>query len=458
MKLFKKFARSTAANVSIMFGLAAVPLIGAAGVALDFMQGSNLQAKLLSAADSAGLAAASSNSSDIGELRKIVADYLKKNGALEGNFTAPKVTVVLQEDGSLKVDLTTKMNTGLMRVVGRNTMDILASTVISREIGDMDIALVLDNTGSMAGRKMTTLKSAAKELVETLHDSKTRDSVIKIGLVPFSDYVNIGMGNRDASWADIPPDSTTKVQKTRWRRKVIREYDCRWENRTRTRDGVRTTRRVKKCKREYGPRYKETYWKTTRTKWSGCVGSRNNPWNTKDERTDIKIPGIMDKTCSKPLTELTDNESQILNNLKKMRDGGSTYIPAGLMWGWRVVSAAEPFANKVSGGLSTKGNQRAIVLMTDGENTVSPTYPKHTGNNKTTSDKLTTEICENIKSSKEKITVYTVAFEVKDTSTQNMLRSCATSPSHYFDADNSAELTASFQTIAKSLAQLRIAQ
>jgi len=455
MRLLKKFFRSSKANVSIMFGLAAVPLILAAGVALDFMQGSHLQSRMLLAADNAGLAAATSESNDVGELRKIVRDYLEKNGVLHGNFTPPVIEVVIMDNGNVKVNLKTQMNTSLMRVIGRNKMDIEATSIISRDFGDLDIALVLDNTGSMEGRKMTTLKSASKELVKTLFDAKTRDSVIKVGLVPFAQYVNIGMKNRNASWADIEPDGSTKVQKTRWRRKVIRRYDCRWETRYYYRDGVRKSRRVKKCKYEYGPKYKETYWKTVRTKWYGCVGSRNYPWNTKDERPTYKIPGIMNKSCSRALTEMTDNKGQIISGISQMKANGSTYIPAGLMWGWRVVSAAEPFANKDTG---SRKRQRAIVLMTDGENRSSPKYPDHSGTNTTTANKLTSETCENIKKSKEKITIYTVAFEVSDSKTQSMLRSCATSPSHYFDADNSAELTASFRKIAKSLAQLRIAE
>jgi len=422
MRLLKRFNKSTNANVSIMFGLAAIPLIAAAGVALDFMQGSHLQSKLLLAADNAGLAAASSESSDIGVLTKIVEDYVKKNGAANGNHTPVVVSVVLQDDGSLKVNLKTKMNTSLMRVIGRNIMDIGATSIISRQFGDMDIALVLDNTGSMNGRKLKTLKSASKDLVKSLFDSKTNDSVVRIGVVPFSQYVNIGMKNRNASWAEIAADS--KVRKKVYKR-------GRWR------------------------------WTTVKSKWQGCVGSRNYPWNTKDERLSNKIPGVMQESgnsnysCPKALTELTDNKGQVISAISQMKASGTTYIPGGLMWGWRVVSAVEPFPDTLN---KTRKRQRAIVLMTDGTNTRSPSYPEHEYGNQATSDRLTAELCENVKASKENITVYTVAFEINDTKTQNLMRSCASSPSHFFDADNSAELTASFKKIAKSLAQLRIAE
>ncbi len=73
--------------------------------------------------------------------------------------------------------------------------------------------------------------------------------------------------------------------------------------------------------------------KWIKTKWYGCIGSRNYPWNTLDERPSAKMPGVMDVNCSQPLTELTDNEKEVRVNINKMTDSGMTYIPAGLMCG-----------------------------------------------------------------------------------------------------------------------------
>ncbi len=457
MRLFKKFLGNKKGSVAITFGIAAVPIVLAMGVALDYVQASQLQARFLLAADNAGLAAASSDETEAGKLEKIVKEYLTQNGVMSGNFSEPKIKVAKLEDGNLQIELSTKMNTTMMRIIGRKTVSVKATSVISREFGDMDVALVLDNTGSMAGRKMRTLKRASAELINTLYDSKGRDSTVKVGLVPFADYVNIGMSNRNKSWADIDDDKTTRVRKTRWRRKVVSRYNCRWRTVYYYRDGQRRSYRYRQCQYRYGGWYRQTYWQTTRVRWYGCVGSRNYPWNTRDERPSLKIPGIMNRSCSRQLTELTDNKQTILREINAMSDSGSTYIPAGLMWGWRVVSSGQPFDNNAQAN-GSKSHQRAIVLMTDGENTVSPSYPAHNGRNKTTADRLTSEICENIKSSGEKVTIYTVAFEVRDVSTQTLLRNCATSPSHFFNADNSAQLAASFQKIAKSLALLRIAK
>lgn len=104
-----------------------------------------------------------------------------------------------------------------------------------------------------------------------------------------------------------------------------------------------------------------------------------------------------------------------------MHDPG--YIPAGLMWGWRVLSPTGPFAD----GAPVTGANRArkvLVLMTDGENTRSLDAPYHWGSSKSDADTLLSTLCTKVKSAS--IEIYTVAFEVTDNQTRNMLRNCAT--------------------------------
>jgi Flp pilus assembly protein TadG len=471
MRLLKKFFKDVRGGVAITFGLAAVPMVMAMGIALEYSQSTLLKAKMQAAGDNAGLAAAASDAQSDSALTEVVRRYVRKNNPFGSRVSSYEAKAHKLEDGRIEIKLKANMRTSMLRIMGRDSLKVSATTIITRDFGNLDVALVLDNTGSMAGRKMSTLKNAAAELVNTLHDAKGDDSEVKIGLVPFAQYVNIGMSNRHKSWANVPNDSVRRIRRTRWRRRVISRYNCHRVRRYYYSDGVRRSYTYTRCQYRYGPRYRQTYWQTIRQTWRGCVGSRNYPWNTRDERATLKIPGLMNTWCSRALTEMTDDKDKILSEIRRMNASGATYVPGGLMWGWRVVSEAEPFANKSGGshddddddkhGFSlngSKSSQKAIVLMTDGENTVSPSYPYHWGSNQTTSDRLTSEICENIKASNEKITVYTVAFEVNDVRTKQMLRSCATSPSHFFDASNSAALTASFQKIAKSLASLRIAQ
>lgn len=417
-KMLKRFLANSKANISLTFGIAIVPTVAVMGGALDFANSQQIQAKFQTSVDSAALAAAASQLDDYDRIKGIVSDYLENNGVLKGKYSKPKITVVQLGDDKLKVSIEADVYTNMLRVIGKDYIPVKAETVIARAFGNIDVALVLDNTGSMSGRKLTALKNASTDLIETVYTTKSKTSVVRMALVPFSNYVNVGKQHRNASWATNTQD-------------------------TNSRSG-RSSRNSRGKKKRY--------------RWHGCMASRQNPWDTRDERYGIKIPGVLNRSCGRELTALTENKKTLLKEIKRMNASGATYIPSGLAWGWRVISEIEPFANP--NPQKRIDTSKAIVLMTDGQNTRSARYNEydHEGNSRSDADRVTADLCRNIKASNEKITIYTVAFEVYDNATRDMLRQCASSPSHYFDASNSSALTAAFKKIAKSLASLRIAQ
>ena len=105
--------------------------------------------------------------------------------------------------------------------------------------------------------------------------------------------------------------------------------------------------------------------------------------------------------------------------------------------------------------IALKGT-KSIVLMTDGDNTLSATYPRHDGNDSATANAKTAELCDNIKA--QGISVYTVGFKVTKPSSVALLSACASSPSQAYAAANDAALTAAFDAIASTLTQVRVAQ
>lgn len=92
---------------------------------------------------------------------------------------------------------------------------------------------------------------------------------------------------------------------------------------------------------------------------------------------NIKLPdpltGGPNFSCTtKPITPLTDVSTPAgVNSIKAAIDGmvasGATNVPEGLAWGWRVLSSQEPF----TGGRpeTEKGNDKIVIVLTDGENT-----------------------------------------------------------------------------------------
>jgi hypothetical protein len=195
----------------------------------------------------------------------------------------------------------------------------------------------------------------------------------------------------------------------------------------------------------------------TQEKWNGCVGSRKPPLNSRDDGFSTGLPGLMNISCGKPLVQLTNQQASLLASINSFVAAENTYVPAGLSVGWHVLSPGVPFTEATPANADPKP-RRALVLMTDGANTVSLTSqgPLHNGSSRAAADTLTKQLCTNIKA--DEVEVYTVAFEISDTATKDMIRNCASNPANYFDASDPAELLKAFENIAMALSNLRLSR
>ncbi len=464
MRIFRKFAKSTGANVALMFGLSAVPVITAGGMAVDYMSAAKAKSGIQIAADDAALAVGAAKEMTAAELKTLATKYLVRNGSNELLDEITNIDVVKTADDQVTVTVTGNINTKFMGLIGYGKLDVEVTAVVKRGFGNLEVALVLDNTGSMNNDgKLDSLKNSAGILVRELFDKKGPSAILKVGIVPFSKYVNVGLSNRNASWIDVPADYT--VSRDVWGRVDGSERNCGdrpWES---TSDGVTTSGTY------YGCDYD---WEITGTTedtfaWKGCVGSRNYPLNVEDRDPNVRISGILDRnaaiSCPRPITRLTDTRSVVEAEINALTATGDTYLPGGLMWGWRMLSNAAPLQDGVTNDImSNEGYTKAIVLMTDGVNTQVPTYPAHVndGGNATTTNGLTAQLCANIKNSgtndTQRIKIYTVTFAVTDPAVKTLLENCATDSTSYFDAADPSALAEAFKTIGKSLANLSLAK
>jgi Flp pilus assembly protein TadG len=87
-----------------------------------------------------------------------------------------------------------------------------------------------------------------------------------------------------------------------------------------------------------------------------------------------------------PITPLTDVSTDdgittIKTAIDKMTPNGNTDIPEGLAWGWRTVSSSEPFTE--GRPESEKGNDKVVIVLTDGANTYSTVSSDPAGNKST---------------------------------------------------------------------------
>ncbi len=157
------------------------------------------------------------------------------------------------------------------------------------------------------------------------------------------------------------------------------------------------------------------------------------------------------------MTPLSTDEAALTNKIDDLDANGWTYIPAGLHPAWQLLTPTAPFTEGLSfEDLAESKGTKAIVLMTDGENTRAPDYPTHNSMSQVLANEITGELCINIK--QQNITIYTVAFDVTDPDIKDVLKKCATTTSHYFDAANADDLKAAFASIANSLRNISLSK
>ena len=117
----------------------------------------------------------------------------------------------------------------------------------------------------------------------------------------------------------------------------------------------------------------------------------------------------------------------------------------------------------------TKHMNKAVVLLTDGENTMSDSdrtayWYLHDGRLGTTSSSQAvtnlntrmTTVCNALKS--KGVFVYTIALGNPGTNIQTLLKNCATASNYYFNSPSASDLQSVFSQIADSLSNLRVSQ
>jgi len=192
-------------------------------------------------------------------------------------------------------------------------------------------------------------------------------------------------------------------------------------------------------------------WMQAAPGWSGCAGSRLGSLDMQPAYGGQAIPGLTGVNCGAPLLPLSNNFTLVRAKLNSLQASGWTYIPAGLIWGWRTLEGSAPFGQYVSADPNTK---KVMIVMTDGANTKSKSGFYHTGNNLNSTNQKTGDLCTNVKS--DNIEIYTIAYAISNNATKTLMRNCATETNMYFDAANAAQLNAAFQEIGKSLVNIRL--
>lgn len=457
-RLLASFGRKDDGAIAIIFGLSFMALMAAMGIAIDYARGLNMQTRLQSDLDAAVLGGGSQmrTADDVAAVAKA---YFNDNW--KQNHGVSDVTLeftTLPDDKGIKGTATAKLPNVIMQVLGFEDMTLNAVSEVLTASQHVEVALVLDTTASMSGTKLDALKSASKLLIDTAYELETSKDYIKIGIVPFAMYVNVGLANRNQSWMSVPLDASTPKQSCGYQSPVTSKTNCRMVTYTAYNDGTPYTYQVEECDYTYGPEEYVCTDYVEEVKWYGCAGSRAYPLDTQDDTYSTPVPGVMNVSCGAEVTTLDNDKDALKAKIDGLIAVGETYVPGGIMWGWTLLSKTAPFADAYDYNETVDGNKvrKIMVVMTDGTNTLSPTYPEHWGTDTVQSNTLTSELCANVKA--KDITIYSVAFEVTDVTTQDLLRNCASSPANFFNATGADELADAFKSIASNFTPLVLSQ
>ncbi|MGB9366820.1 MAG: pilus assembly protein [Xanthobacteraceae bacterium] len=413
-QLLARFPRDERANVAPIFAIAVIPILGLTGTAVDYSNANAARTALQAALDSTALTLSKeANGLNQTQLNEKATQYFTanisnseaKNIVVTPVFTTPQAgNFVLNISASATVDLR------FMKVFGQSSLPISSSTEVKWGIKRLELALVLDNTGSMAqSSKMTHLKTAAHNLLTTLKNAAKKTGDVKVAIIPFDVTVKPGNSYKDQFWIDFNQNGISKNS---------------WEGCVQDRD-----------------------------RNAGGVAVNNNTKDTtpvdNDDHTWFPAVQCGSLVTLMPLTDVFEQAGFDNLNLKidAMTPAGNTNTTIGLVWGWHALTSNLPLTQGAAPALDL---DKVIIMLTDGDNT-----QDRWSNTQTQIDDRMKMACDNVKAPGNNIKIYTVRVI---NGNANLLRDCATNPSMYYDVDQASELNSVFSSIAQQLATLRISK
>lgn len=188
-------------------------MLASGGIAIDMMRHEMERARLQNTSDSAVLAAAGAPYGS--DPKGIVEDYFAKAGMsqylheIDDDGIGEDDIVTTLNSSSVSISASLELDTYLMKLSGVDTLGATAASAAEMRIPKLEVALVLDVSGSMGSNsKLTNLKSAAKSFVTSiLNGSEPGDTVVSI--VPFSWSVTPTNGMFEALAVDVTHNYST---------------------------------------------------------------------------------------------------------------------------------------------------------------------------------------------------------------------------------------------------------
>jgi Flp pilus assembly protein TadG len=198
-----RFQHDRRGGVALTFALALIPILASVGAAVDYSRANALKADLQSALDSTALMVSKNAASlTASALQTSAQSYFvalfNEPQAANVQFNA---TYSTGSGSSVVVNGSADMPTTFMGILGVQKITVTGTSTSKWGSTRLRVALVLDNTGSMADSgKMAALQTATNNLLTQLQNAATTNGDVYVSIVPFAKDVNVGAANYDPSW------------------------------------------------------------------------------------------------------------------------------------------------------------------------------------------------------------------------------------------------------------------
>jgi Flp pilus assembly protein TadG len=515
LRILRDFAGARRGNVAITFALATIPIMAFIGGAVDYSRANSVKADLQGALDSAALmlskeaATDTSNQLQTNALAYVTANY-NRPGTTIGSVSAAYTTT-----GGSQVVLsgTANVPTDFMQILGVNSVTVKASSTVRWGMTRLRVALVLDNTGSMAdSNKITALKTATNNLLTQLKNAAVNNGDVYVSIIPFVKDVNIGSGNWNSSyiyWGTAAQDSSLSDNNS-WdanngscsagnystRSQCVAKSTCSisgynsqnsctsagaCSNSGQTSQSSCTG--TKACsKSQYtshssctngggtwgygtwtsGVWSAATWTPSNHNTWNGCVmdrGYSTTPDTVNNYDTNVASPSAsvnsslyaaeQYSSCPQAAMGLNYDWSTMTTLVNNMSPNGNTNQAIGLQLGWMSLAGGGPFTVPAMDPNYTY--TQVIILLTDGLNTQDRWY-----SSQSSIDARQQLTCNNIKAAN--VTLYTIQVNTGGDPTSTLLQNCASDSSKFFLLTNSNQIVTTFNSIGTNLSNLYVSK
>jgi Mg-chelatase subunit ChlD len=421
----------------------------------------------------------------------------------DDHATVTSVTATLGT-ADLAVTASIGVETFFLKIAGLTSLTTTATSSVTWGMTSIEVALVLDTTGSMADSdKIGQMKSATTSMVDSIFAKAGPSATVKFAMVPFSHFVNVGSGNASASWIDQGGATRSTYYDSYFSSHINRlttytSLGKSWKGCVETRPSPYDVDDTAPTTANPNTLFVPAFHPDEPDTFSGYYGNNylgdktffGDDWTRMVNAAKYSSPTGVDYSnstlysnysapkgpeflcASAPLVRLTATAATVKTAINALTPAGSTNIPEGVAWGWRTLSPKCPFADGRS--YSDADTRKVMVVLTDGTNAIN-TFPTALGgaysswgfpasgrlganagtDQRDGLDAKTRSVCTKIKA--QGIQIYTIGLMISDAAGQQLLSDCSSGTGFHYDSPSSSQLQAIFDDIAKKISKLRIA-